>query len=171
MRSFNMPKDLRKPLNQSALRACINCQKRKSRCFRPGSETAPCSYCTRKGKTCSFESPPDRTPLTRKNLDLAERRCTQLRSLLRSLNPDLDVKVALEQLGSEQDVADSPTLDESIELTPDSYEWYEGSLSPDEASPDGDKAITTDGMATLSTNDSGYLGMWTQTRGTRQSLF
>ncbi|KAJ5784553.1 transcriptional regulatory protein C1F7.11c [Penicillium pulvis] len=153
-----MPKDPRKPLNQSALRACINCQRRKTRCFRPGSETGPCSYCTRKGKTCSFESPPDRTPLTRKNLDLAERRCTQLRSLLHSLNPDLDVKSALEQLGSEQDVADSPTLDGSIELASSNYEWHEGSLSPDGASPDGDKAITTDGMATLSTNDSGYLG-------------
>lgn len=166
-----MRKNSRKPLNSPALRACINCQKRKTRCFRPGSETGPCSYCTRKGKTCSFESPPDRTPLTRKNLDLAERRCTQLRSLLRSLNPDLDVKAALEQLNSEQVVADSPTLNENIELTPDSYEWHEGSLSPEEASPDGDNAFTTDGMATLSTNDSGYLGMCRLGSGTRHPLF
>jgi transcriptional regulatory protein GAL4 len=78
---------------------------------------------------------------------------------LRSLNPDLDIKAALEQFSSGPGVADSSTLERNIELTPDSYEWHEGSLSPEEASPDGDDAIATDGMATLSTNDSGYLGM------------
>lgn len=154
-----MPRNVRKAANSSVLRACINCQKRKTRCFRNGSETDPCSYCSRKGKTCSFENPPDRTPLTRKNLDAAESRCTQLRSLLRSLNPELDIDAALDQLRSEQDVAHSPIEGENTELTPDSYEWYEGSLSPEHSMLDRDNAITTDGMATLSTNDSGYLGM------------
>jgi hypothetical protein len=37
-------------------------------------------------------------------------------------------------------------FDKSDEATPDSYEWNEGSLSP------------TDGMATLSTTEAGYLG-------------
>ncbi|KAJ5928280.1 transcriptional regulatory protein C1F7.11c [Penicillium verhagenii] len=153
-----MSKNLRKSLSSSAPRACINCQKRKTRCFRAGSETDPCSYCARKGKTCSFESPPDRTPLTRRNLDASESRCAQLRSLLRSLKPDFDIEAALEKLSPEEEVTRSPTLSDNIEIAHDSYEWHEGSLSPEDAFPDQDNAITRDGMATLSTNDSGYLG-------------
>ncbi|KAJ5287886.1 transcriptional regulatory protein C1F7.11c [Penicillium angulare] len=153
-----MPRNARKPPSSSTLRACINCQKRKTRCYRTGSDSGPCSYCARKGKTCSFESPPDRTPLTRRNLDAAENRCTKLRSLLRSLNPEVDIEAALEQLSPEQDDTESPIVDENSEPTPDSYEWHEGSLSPEDTVLDEKKAVTTDGMATLPTNDSGYLG-------------
>lgn len=153
-----MPKSARRSSSAALLRACINCQKRKTRCHRTGSDSAPCAYCARKGKTCSFENPPDRTPLTRKNLDAAEHRYTQLRSLVRSLNPGLDIDAALEELGEQQESAPSPSQDQHNDLTPDSYEWHEGSLSPELATPDQDNAITTDGMATLQTNDSGYLG-------------
>lgn len=159
----NMPRNTRKPPSSSTLRACINCQKRKTRCYQPGSGSGSCSYCTRKGKTCSFESPPDRTPLTRKNLDAAENRCTKLRSLLRSLNPEVDVEAALDHLSSEQDDIELPIVGENPEPTPDSYEWHEGSLPPEYTVLNEGNTITTDGMATLPTNDSGYLGISTRT--------
>lgn len=81
-----------------AARACVNCRKRKSRCSGSAVDGQPCSYCARTGKECSFEEPADRTPLKRKNLDAAERRYAQLRSLLHSLNPDLDIDAALAKL-------------------------------------------------------------------------
>ncbi|KAE8372499.1 hypothetical protein BDV26DRAFT_98803 [Aspergillus bertholletiae] len=52
-----MPKHTR----QSKLGACTECQKRKSKC----SGSAPCSYCARSSKPCTFSGPPQRTPLTR----------------------------------------------------------------------------------------------------------
>ncbi|GKT48110.1 uncharacterized protein ColSpa_08291 [Colletotrichum spaethianum] len=151
----DMPGSLRKCSNSTTVRACVNCQKRKSRCMRGNALNDPCSYCAKTGKTCSFESPPDRTPLTRKNLDKAELRCTQLRNLLRSLNPDLDIESALRDADGQQagDDDDSHTPEESDEITPHSYEWHEGSLSPECKS----STYENDGMATLSTHDSGYL--------------
>ncbi|KAJ5376627.1 hypothetical protein N7509_013513 [Penicillium cosmopolitanum] len=135
-----------------AARACTNCQKRKSRCLH-SRENNPCSFCEKTGKTCSFEGPPDRTPLTRRNLDAAEYRCTQLRSLLQSLNPDVNIEAALAERSNESaleervDAFDSShQFDKDSEVTPDSYEWKEGSLSP------------TDGMATLSATEAGYFG-------------
>lgn len=149
-----MQRSPRKNTVTPAARACVNCQKRKSRCLQE-TKNGPCSFCERKGKTCSFEGPPARTSLTRKNLDAAERRCTQLRALLQSLNPDLDVESALEILA---DDTDSCHINEVNETTPDSYEWHEGSLSPDCDLSRRVNTISTDGMATLSTTDSGYLG-------------
>lgn len=147
--------------NSATVRACVNCQKRKSRCMRGSAPNDPCSYCAKTGKTCSFESPPDRTPLTRKNLDAAELRCAQLQALLRSLNPDLDIESALGQSDVRQAENDdsSHTPEESEEITPHSYEWHEGSLSPEYKS----SAPENDGMAMLSTHDSGYLGKPTLT--------
>ncbi|KAJ5090887.1 transcriptional regulatory protein C1F7.11c [Penicillium argentinense] len=150
-----MHRQARKPLAPAA-RACVNCQKRKSRCLQ-GSEAGNCSFCEKTGKICSFEGPPSRTPLTRKNLDAAERRCTQLRALLRSLNPDLNIDSALESRAEAQ-IAQPQPLEEVNESTPDSYEWHEGSLSPEDKSSNWDDSMATDGMATLSTTDSGYLG-------------
>lgn len=148
-----MRRSVRKNTLAPAARACTHCQKRKSRCLQ-GSEIGPCSFCEKTGKTCSFEGPPARTPLTRRNLDAAENRCNQLRFLLQSLNPDLDIESALE---NGADASDShQQFDEANETTPDSYEWHEGSLSPEYKS--WNKAVGTDGMATLSTTDSGYLG-------------
>ncbi|VUC36540.1 unnamed protein product [Clonostachys rosea] len=142
-------------------RACINCQKRKSRCVRSvgrnggrSDDGAPCSYCLQTGKSCSFESPPDRTPLTRNNLDAAELRCAQLRSLIKSLNPDLDIDSALGQQ------APSPSSYQATEAAWDAstlheYEWHEDSLSPE---AEHHRLVGSDGMATISNNDSGYLG-------------
>lgn len=152
--------DLGNPKCSSAMRACVNCQKRKSRCLRgsAGGE-GPCSYCSRTSKTCSFETPPDRTPLTRKNLNAAERRCAQLRSLLSSLNPDLDIDSALDRLSSDRGDAHWQAPQETDESTPGSYEWHEGSLSPESKSTAQDDMLANDGMATLSTEDAGYLGV------------
>ncbi|KAK0375146.1 hypothetical protein CLIM01_07493 [Colletotrichum limetticola] len=159
-----MPNSSRRCPNPSTVRACVNCQKRKSRCMRGSAANDPCSYCAKTGKTCSFEKPPDRTPLTRKNLDAAELRCKQLQNLIRSLNPELDINSALgetqnqqESVGNEDDDGSgslhSP-LGDSDEVTPHSYEWHEGSLSPEFKS----SGHENDGMAMLPTHDSGYLG-------------
>lgn len=135
----------------------MNCQKRKTRCLR-NSDTGACSYCVRAQKNCSFEGPPNRTPLTRKNLDASEHRCAQLGALLHSIDPGLNIEAALKRLESGYT---APTIEHPVETddsTPDSYEWHEGSLSPECRSPNPGDALTTDGMATLSTTDSGYLG-------------
>ncbi|TQN65943.1 Regulatory protein GAL4 [Colletotrichum shisoi] len=97
-----------------------------------------------------------------RRLDAAELRCAQLRGLLRSLDPDLDIESALKeadgQRAEKEDTGSaSHTPDESDEVTPHSYEWHEGSLSPECKS----SAHENDGMgrmAMLSTHDSGYLG-------------
>ncbi|KAL2874812.1 hypothetical protein SGCOL_010068, partial [Colletotrichum sp. CLE4] len=159
-----MPDPSRRCSNSGTVRACVNCQKRKSRCMRGSAANDPCSYCAKTGKTCSFERPPDRTPLTRKNLDAAELRCKQLQSLVKSLNPEFDINSAIEETRVQQDLVGneddgggsslhSPPGD-SDEVTPHSYEWHEGSLSPEFKS----SAHENDGMAMLPTHDSGYLG-------------
>ncbi|KAJ0162080.1 Regulatory protein GAL4 [Colletotrichum tanaceti] len=158
------PDSVRRCSNPATVRACVNCQRRKSRCMRGGAPSDPCSYCAKSGKPCSFESPPDRTPLTRKNLDAAELRCAQLRDLLRSLDPGLEIESALKDADRRQrpekehvrSASHTPDeSDESDEVTPPySYEWHEGSLSPECKS----SAHENDGMAMLSTHDSGYLG-------------
>lgn len=95
-----------------AARACVNCRKRKSRCSGSAVDGQPCSYCAKTSKECSFEEPAERTPLKRENLDAAERRHAQLRFLLHSLNPDLDIDAALAKLDvnvSSSDGLDPPT--------------------------------------------------------------
>lgn len=110
---------------------------------------------------CSFDSPPDRTPLTRRNLDAAEYRCAQLRSLLRSLNPDIDIESALKQHAGAASAAASSHEPDDGELDaspPNRYEWHEGSLSPGVGSAEHGLSTATDGMAALATRDAGYLG-------------
>ncbi|KAH7001017.1 fungal-specific transcription factor domain-containing protein [Ilyonectria destructans] len=146
-------------------RACLNCQKRKSRCLLSRTGGGPCSYCSRTGKTCSFVNPPDRTPLTRRNLDAAELRCLQLQSLLQSLHPQLNIDVAIANLDangrSNATPIDFEDVQAQIETDQDQpaheFEWHETSLPLDSGSPAGDLRIK-DGMATLSTLDAGYLG-------------
>ncbi|KAI0156569.1 fungal-specific transcription factor domain-containing protein [Xylariaceae sp. FL1272] len=147
----------------SAARACSNCQKRKSRCLRARPGDISCIYCTRTRKTCVFESPPDRTPLTRRNLDAAELQVKQLRTLLSSLHPDLDIDAAIVRLGrcesSEHPLEqlDSPPAN-TDKPTPQKYEWHEGTLSTD-AEPVANGSASNDGMGNLSTKtNSGYLG-------------
>lgn len=62
-------------------RACLQCQKRKSRCV-PRDADQPCEYCEKSQRECTFPQRPSRTPLTRKNLQDAESRCQELESLL-----------------------------------------------------------------------------------------
>ncbi|KAJ8133430.1 hypothetical protein O1611_g188 [Lasiodiplodia mahajangana] len=109
------------------------------------------------------DSPPDRTPLTRRNLDAAEIQVVQLRALLKSLHPDLDIDAAIKglhtrgsavslpvQLGSPPAEADRPM--------PQNYEWHEGSLSVNTGRA-GNTIASNDGMANLLIDEnSGYLG-------------
>ncbi|KAF5585242.1 C6 transcription factor [Fusarium pseudocircinatum] len=146
----------------SQLRACLNCQKRKSRCQPSVNGPGPCSYCARAGKDCSFVNPPDRTRLTRKNLDAIELRCNRLEALIRSLHSDMDIDAALANLESGQEVI-KRTEPESDDDSPEheepahEYEWSEPSLPPDFDSQN-DEAAAMDGMATLNSLDAGYLG-------------
>lgn len=147
----------------SVARACVNCQKRKSRCLRGDGRNGPCSYCARTGKTCSFEAPPDRTPLTRKELDAAEDQCKKLRVLLRSLNPDVDIESALKGLQGRttrtdtrlrhQNHSDSEKDPVDEQSSSCSYEWHEQAPHLESCSQ------ASDGMAMIATNESGYLGM------------
>ncbi|KAI1269945.1 fungal-specific transcription factor domain-containing protein [Xylariaceae sp. FL1019] len=147
----------------SGARACSNCQKRKSRCLRARPGDTSCIYCTKTRKTCVFESPPSRTPLTRRNLDAAELQVKQLRALLSSLHPDLDIDAARVRLGScdsnEHTLGqfDSSPAD-TDKPTPQKYEWHEGTLSTD-TEPVANGSSSNDGMGNLSTKtNSGYLG-------------
>ncbi|KAJ1324623.1 transcriptional regulatory protein GAL4 [Microdochium nivale] len=78
-----------------ATRACVNCQKRKSRCARSSIAGEPCAYCARAGKPCSFQEPPRRTALTRDNLSAAQTEVLRLRRLVRTLQPGIDLDAAL----------------------------------------------------------------------------
>lgn len=148
--------------SSSQIRACLNCQKRKSRCQPRAEGPGPCSYCARAGKDCSFVNPPNRTRLTRKNLDKIEQRCNQLEALIRSLHPDLDIDLAIANLQAGQEVIVAPEP-ESNDSSPQhqepahEYEWNEPSLPPDFDNHDNE-ARAMDGMATLNSLDAGYLG-------------
>lgn len=141
------------------LRACLECQKRKSKC----TGEAPCAYCTRAQKNCVYIARPVRTPLTRKNLDAAEQKAEKLTSLLRSLNPDVDIESLLKNgVPSARPPANNPSpkspqqVDEASPGSSHEYEWHEAPLSND----DEQVHSLRDGMALLSTDpsESGYLG-------------
>lgn len=108
-------------------------------------------------------NPPDRTRLTRKNLDAIEQRCNRLEALIRSLHPGMDIDVALANLEAGQEVI-RRTEQESDDDSPEheepahEYEWSEPSLPPD-FDCQNDEAGAMDGMATLNSLDAGYLGM------------
>ena len=142
-------------------RACLQCQKRKSKCT--GSDgIKACKYCLKTEKPCIFEAPPSRTSLTRKNLDAAELRIQQLTSLLESLHPELDIDAAIQGLKQVRNTSvddHSPQQGTFRSTSPsDEYEWHESALSPAEEATV--EAGLRDGMASLSTtaDESGYLG-------------
>ncbi|KAI0425142.1 fungal-specific transcription factor domain-containing protein [Xylaria sp. FL1042] len=155
----------------SGSRACTNCQKRKSRCLRAQPTDPSCIFCTKGRKTCIFESPPDRTPLTRKNLDAAELQIAQLRALLGSLHPDMDINAAIGRLDTDTDIrGESACLKVQSSLQsrscsvsadkpmPQMYEWHEESLSAVAEPADG-ASMLNDGMANLPADEnSGYIG-------------
>ncbi|KAI0195200.1 fungal-specific transcription factor domain-containing protein [Xylaria flabelliformis] len=146
-------------LSTSGPRACTNCQKRKSRCLRAHPEDPVCLSCTKTRRTCVFERPPDRTPLTRRNLDAAELQIVQLRTLLTSLQPDLDIDAAIRRLGTCDSGASLPLQLESPPADVDkpvqkNYEWHEGPLAVEA----DNTPASNDGMANFLVKDSGYLG-------------
>ncbi|PVH88996.1 hypothetical protein DL98DRAFT_524609 [Cadophora sp. DSE1049] len=141
------------------LRACLECQKRKSKCT---GET-PCAFCARTQRNCVYMARPIRTPLTRKNLDAAEQKCDRLTALLRSLNPDVDIENLLKNgIPSTQVPTSNPSpkspqqIDQASPGSSHDYEWHEAPLSNDLEQAHSSK----DGMALLSTDpsESGYLG-------------
>lgn len=169
----------RRKASVPASQACVNCQKRKTRCIGTNGPGQSCSYCSRAGKPCSFEAPPQRTALTRRNLDAAERRCSRLERLIRSLHPDMDIASALESFDHQEPSATGPLVPGDTQL-PESpaisqppageYEWNEdvsdppatGSLKNNmedgDGLGDGLGDGVGDGMATLVTDKAGYLG-------------
>ncbi len=102
-----------------------------------------------------------------RNLDAAEQKCDQLTSLLRSLNPDVDIETLLKNgIPSTQPPANNPSpktpkspqqVDEASPGSSHDYEWHEAPLSSNIEHNHSSK----DGMALLSTDpsESGYLGM------------
>lgn len=144
-------------------RACRECQRRKSRC----SGIKPCSFCSKSGKLCVFEDRPQRTRLTRQNLDEAEQRCIALETLLRTLNPEIDVEALLKNRKKTRGAFISPSkspdpddVQEVDSFTPlNEYEWHESPLSPLQDSSHESKG-SGDGMASLPSkpDGSGYLG-------------
>ncbi|KAM5354316.1 hypothetical protein ACJ41O_000965 [Fusarium nematophilum] len=109
-----------------------------------------------------FDRRPDRTPLTRKNLDDAQGLCRQLRSLLQKFNPDIDIDA---ELGKLNDSVDNGQLRDVQGMSEDAaareeYEWHE----PSQASPTDDASLSThkDGMAILPNPNAGYLDAYFQ---------
>jgi transcriptional regulatory protein GAL4 len=150
-----------RPVRRSASeRACLECQKRKTKYVAAASEGDICAYCQKAGKTCVFEGPHERTSLTRRNLDAAEARCRELERLLQEVKtntgPDAEQKEATQESAS-RSVPHRPQSTEDPPAGP--YEWNEGlDASANDPSPDGE--YTRDGMASLTRqgNGSGYLG-------------
>ncbi|BCS24456.1 uncharacterized protein APUU_40900A [Aspergillus puulaauensis] len=147
-----MPKSASRKSGLAELRACTEC-----RC----SGTNPCSYCAKSNKLCIFGPRPSRTPLTRRNLDAAEVRCTGLLSLLRRLNPDVDIEDALRTIAPETEYPGPVEIPQELEPGSESpgsshgFEWNEASMARDPA----------DGMVSLPTaRAEGYLGNSSGTR-------
>lgn len=154
--------------SETSSRACVNCQKRKSRCIRSGKRGDACSFCSRSGQACCFEAPPDRIPLTRQNLDAYEGRCAALEALLRSVYPGIDIDATLRDPeailhpGSANpfvDAAERPASSPK-DVSPCEFEWDETSAALNAQSFRGSKSIS-DGMGILTGHDGGYLGMMT----------
>ncbi|CAN6634564.1 hypothetical protein TRVA0_014S02542 [Trichomonascus vanleenenianus] len=145
-----------------ATKACKECQKRKGRC----SGGSPCGYCLKTSKPCLYEDRPARLPLTRRNLDLLERKCAKLENILRTLHPDLDLTAILDQdrctnlggltadMGGLTTNLARSTVEDDPEDPQQLLEWHEDTSGRDalEGYQDGTA------MLDLSTYDTGYLG-------------
>ena len=153
------------------IRACLGCQKRKTRCVPSQHHPSSCTYCARAKTDCIFDTPAPRIPLTRKNLDAFEQRCGQLEALLRSLSPGIDVDAELKKLGS-------PRLDTQQTTPVDGEDGSDGSQDEDvewnEALPPNDPKrlhFKSDGMAMAPTTTSGYLGRTLPTTWSTQAAY
>jgi transcriptional regulatory protein GAL4 len=157
----------RRVRSSASERAYLQCQKRKTRCVSNGSTDAICSYCAKMSKECVFETPPTRTPLTRRNLDAAEARCKELELRLRQLQPATKTKLPTSS-GQKRDAAVAFRKEDSSVISSHSasavrrhvespaelgFEWQEVSSLGNSQSPFEEKKIQ-DGMVSLAA--SGY---------------
>lgn len=121
-------------------------------------DPSSCIQCVKNETQCVFEARPNRTSLTRSNLDTAERRCKQLEALLRSLHPDIDINAEIKKLGSsysnEEQFSGDGGLDNTDASIDEDYEWNEGAV-PENNEESG---FENDGMASSPAPTSGYLG-------------
>lgn len=171
-RHFFIMRGGRRVRSSASERACFQCQKRKTRCVPNdnGSDTSSCSYCAKMSKACVFETPPTRTPLTRRNLDAVEARCKELELRLRQLQPATKTKAAAASSGQKRDAAvvfqeqyatrSSPHSASAVRKPVESpaelgFEWQEVSSLGNNQSPFEEKRIQ-DGMVSLAA--SGYSG-------------
>ncbi|THW22133.1 hypothetical protein D6D23_06168 [Aureobasidium pullulans] len=140
-------------------RACLECQKRKTRCV-AAAEGDACAYCQKTGKTCAFDGPHERTPLTRRNLDAAEAHCRQLEMLLEELQGNANSGAEQTEAEPSQEIRVEPRRQLNAEDPPSGpYEWNEGlDAGTNDPSPDGE--YSRDGMASLTRqgHGAGYLG-------------
>lgn len=147
-------------------RACIECQRRKTRCVL-GVAGSPCSYCAKTGKECVVVGPPPRTSLTRKNLQSVEIRCKRLEAILRRVCPDIRLEEEIDSVGEtlepQNDRPGPPgaapqlpdaNLEPLKELVAGDLEWQESSTLDD--NDQADDQPQKDGM--MSFTSSGYLG-------------
>lgn len=153
--------------SKATLQACLECQKRKTRCARNGRNQS-CTYCARTGKDCVFEAPPSRVALTRKNFDALQEKCNRLEALLLRVGGDSSRLENLESL--EAELYKLPRLPDAEVESDDSdgqgspeghLEWSEtlsgaGLKATDQAKDNG--------MALISAQSSGYLGINRLTR-------
>lgn len=147
------------PVNRSVRRgmaekACSECQRRKTKCILDG-DGSRCVFCHRSGRECIFEEPPQRTPLTRQNLDQIEARCRQLEQLLQqreTLTPS-------DAAGGNEHQQPTPRPNILGDRITD-YEWNEAS-DPEARDQSSDSDHARDGMAALTSRNSGsgYLGI------------
>ncbi|KAK2590407.1 hypothetical protein QQS21_011912 [Conoideocrella luteorostrata] len=152
-------------------RACLECQKRKTRCV-SSPHADSCTYCVRARKECVFEVNPTRTPLTRKNFDALEKRCAQLETALRTLSGRINVDKDLEQLAKdnanhaatdsgqteETNLAEPAQDPETTEGSPNSYEWIEAVHISSGHGEISDRDAEDYEMASMAARGSGYLG-------------
>lgn len=156
-------------------RACLQCQKRKSKCV-PRDADQPCEYCAKSQRECTFPQRPPRTPLTRRNLQDAESRCQELESLLEQyrrssversfvaptpvpapapVTADVTHTLPVNPVQNSTRPANTAVRDETADASP--YEWDE-TLVGDEPSPDC--ALPRDGMPSFGGGNvgTGYMG-------------
>lgn len=147
-------------------RACLQCQKRKTRCIPRGADQT-CEYCEKSQRECTFPERPPKTSLTRKNLDDAESRCEELESLLERYRDTSAESNGVRDLEAGQPQRDDAAHDSArnvsgfvrgdtaVDASP--YEWDESLVGEGVSSGSGNMQ---DGMVSLGGSNvgTGYLG-------------
>ncbi|CZT25505.1 uncharacterized protein RCC_11238 [Ramularia collo-cygni] len=148
-----MPAD-RSARRGTAEKACNECQRRKTKCTL-SEDGSHCGFCRRAGKACVFEEPPQRTPLTRQNLDQAEARCRQLELMLQQQRETAMPSDSSSAAEHQQTTLRANNPGEGIA----DYEWNEAT-DPEAREQSSDSDHARDGMGALTSrkSGSGYLG-------------